>query len=211
MTTRLKCVRACCLALFFLIALPRDARADGGILRLRQTQGPFTVTIFTGSETVKDIPADISVLVQERDSNEAILDATVKLTFTAPASLPPEAADPLCSQATAAATAPAHPTSFEVPATRNQASNKLLYAAPVTFGSIGLWQLQASINRDDVSEKITCGVPVSPPPRKLIALFPYLILPPLLVALFATNHRLRSHSLEKTKPSGQNGRVQKSP
>jgi hypothetical protein len=159
-------------------------------MRAREVQGPFVVTIFTGSEPQQDSPVDVSVMVQERDSNEAILDATVKLTFTAPARSLVEPKEQICGPSEMAGL-DTDPERFTVLATRRQALNKLLYAAPVNFNAIGLWQLQASIKRDDFSEKITCSIPVSPPPRKLVALFPYLISPPLLVALFALNQRLR--------------------
>ena len=63
-----------------------EVRADGGIMRVREAQGPFVVTIFTASELQQDSPADVSVMVQERDSNDAVLDANVSLIFFAASS-----------------------------------------------------------------------------------------------------------------------------
>jgi hypothetical protein len=72
-------------ALLLLALSSGHALADGGIIRLRETQGPFVITIFTASEPVRNTPVDVSVMVQKADSSEAILDATVELALTAPA------------------------------------------------------------------------------------------------------------------------------
>ena len=38
-----------------------NARADGGVIRLREAKGPFLVTVFTAGEPVQDGPGDVSV------------------------------------------------------------------------------------------------------------------------------------------------------
>lgn len=166
------------------------ALADGGIMCAREVQGPFVVTIFTASEPQQDSSVDVSVMVQERDSNDAILDATVKLSFTPPAGAFAEPIEQTCGTSEMAGLS-SHSERLTAVATRRQASNKLLYAATVRLDAVGLWQLNASIQRADDSEKVTCSIPVGPSPRKLSGLLPYLALPPLLVALFALNQLLR--------------------
>jgi hypothetical protein len=175
---------------------PADVRADGGIMRAREVQGPFVVTIFTASELQQDSPVDVSVVVQERDSHNAILDATVNLTFTPPAAVFAEPIEQTCGPLGAAGL-DRRSERFTIAATRRQASNKLLYAAPIRLDAAGAWQLQAFIRRGDDVVKVACGLAVSPPSHKLIGLLPYLILPPLMVALFAVNQWLRRQSLEK--------------
>jgi hypothetical protein len=172
------------------------ALADGGIMRVREVQGPFVVTIFTASDPQQDSPVDVSVMVQERDSHNAILDATVKLVFTPPSGAFAEPIEQTCGSSGMASP----DTQLTIAATRRQASNKLLYAAPIKFNAAGNWQLQAFIRRDGDAVKIACSLPVSPPPRKFIALLPYLILPPLLVSLFAVNQSLRRQSSVKSQP-----------
>lgn len=174
------------------------AHGDGGVVRFRAVEGPFIVTIFTASELLQDSPVDVSVMVQERDSNDAILDATVKLTFTPPGVSMAEPVEQVCG---VTGTPGARPDSeqFTVAATREQASNKLLYAAPVKFGVTGDWQSQVSIKREGGAVKFACRLPVSPPPRKLMELFPYLVLPPLMVALFVLNQWLHRQLLEKPR------------
>jgi hypothetical protein len=175
-----------------------NARGDGGVIRLRELQGPFVVTIFTAAESLQDTPVDVSVMVQGRDSSDAILDAKVILVFTPPAASIAEPIEQICGVSEMADLG-THSEQFTVAATRRQASNKLLYAAPVKFGAAGNWQLRAFIRREGDAVEIACSLPVSSPPRKLMALFPCLILPPLMVALFALNQCLRRQSLEKMR------------
>jgi hypothetical protein len=184
------------LALLWFGLSPQNAWADGGIVRAREELGAFVVTIFTASDLQQDSPADVSVMVQERDSNDAILDATVKLLFTSPAGSFAEQIEPVCGTAGMADMAPPSER-FTVAATRQQASNKLLYAAPVKFDRTGNWQLQASIQRDGNVVETSCRLPVSLPPREWTGLLPWLTLPPLMVASFAANQWLRRQSLEK--------------
>jgi len=185
------------LPFLWLLALScGDARADGGVIRLREAQGPFIVTIFTASELVKDGPADVSVMVQRLDSSDAILDATVDLIFTAPASSPGDPVGQVCGQAPWSQESGQHVTQFTVPATRQQASNKLLYAAPVKFDSAGTWRLQTHIERGGESVKIGCNIPVGMAPGRLFNLLPYLLLPPLMVTLFVVNQILRSQVVD---------------
>jgi len=179
---------------------PGDVRADGGVIRLREAQGPFVVTIFTASEPVINDPLDVSVLIQTQDSSDAILDATVDLTCTAPRALDVEPGDQLCGHSGRAgldAGLEPHLTSFTVRATRRQASNKLLYAAPVEFGTAGDWLLQASVKRGNDAVRAACNIPVGPPRGRVAGLLPYLVLPPLVVALFAMNQRLRRTSTRR--------------
>jgi hypothetical protein len=175
-----------------------DARADGGVIRLREAQGPFVVTIFTASEMVENCPADVSLMVQRKDSSDAILDATVPLTFTAPDSSVAEPVEEICGPSEAAPwnrSSGSHVTQFTVAATRQQASNKLLYAALVRFDAVGQWRLQALIESGSESVNIDCNIPVGPPPGRLVSLLPYLLLPPLAMALFALNQGLRRRAL----------------
>jgi len=171
-----------------------DAHADGGIMRLRQAQGPFVITIFTTPELVPHRPVDVSVLVQRRDSSDVILDADVDLLLTPPPVAVVTAMDPICAPGGVGFLSPesaGHNADFSTPATRAQASNKLLYAAAVEFGSVGDWTLDATVKARGGSERFSCSIPVGPSPRQLTGLLPYLLLPPMAIALFALNQFLR--------------------
>ena len=186
-------------ALFTLLLLGLSsgvAHADGGIIRLREAQGPFVVTIFTAAEPTQGSPVDLSVMVQKRDSSDAILDATVDLTLTPPAGAVAGLMEPFCGL-------PGGPgagsvaTVVTIPATREQASNKLVYAAPIQFGVVGNWRLQALVTCGKEAANVACDIPVGSPPRRLAGLLPFLAMPPLLVTQFAMNQRLRKQSLER--------------
>ena len=167
-----------------------SANGDGGVVRLQAVQGPFLVTIFTASELLQDHTVDVSVMVQDRNSNDPILDANVNLMFVPPGVSTMEPTEQTCSGSNLAGMG-SQPEPFTVAATRRQASNKLLYAAPVKFAAAGNWRWQISVTRGGDAVKMACLVPVGPPPGRLSGLLPYLILPPLLVGLFALNQWLR--------------------
>jgi len=184
-----------CLAQTFavmLVFLPCLAHAHLGVVRLRQTQGPFAITVFTSPEIVRGRATEVSVMVQRRDSNEAILDATVNFVLTPPRGAILDPTDPICSKSslmTRGTTLQIGPAT--IPATREQSPNKLLYAASVNFPSAGSWQLETLVRHQADSTNLTCEIPVGLPARRLAGLIPYLALPVLLVALFAVNQWLR--------------------
>ena len=185
-----------------LCLAPSVVQADGGVVRLREAQGPFVITVFTPSELVSGVDTDVSVLVQGRDSGDAILDASIDLVFTLANATGPviEPIDPLCSQPAAASlrsTSGSQNREVAVPATHKQASNKLLYAALIKFPVAGGWGLRASVQRGHDAAEVACGIPIGMAPRRLPALIPFLGLPLLLVALFGMNQWLRRDSLEK--------------
>ncbi len=181
-----------------LLGLPsEDARADGGVVRFREANGPFIVTIFTPPELGRDIPLDVSVMVQRRDTRDPVLDAAVDLVFTPPPVSAVRRSGELCGlpgvvpSGQASGESRAH---LSIPATRAQASNKLLYAAPVRFDTPGQWKLEAVVRRERDSAEISCGLLVVPASSRLMPLLPYLALPPLLAVLFAVNQCLRKPS-----------------
>src|SRR5260370_22515970 len=63
---------------------PRFARADGGIIRLRGVQGPFSVTVFTAPEAASGGLAYISNLLPSPNTGGVGLDARGNLTLFPP-------------------------------------------------------------------------------------------------------------------------------
>ena len=186
------------LTLLLLEASLSIARADGGDIRLRETQGPLIVTIFTTGDLVQNRTADVSILVQRRGSSEAVLDAIVNLVFSAPIPTPSLNArdEPLCGMPESGPFAQAselHTAPFAAPASRKLASNKLLYAAAVKFGVVGNWRLEASIQHGTDVVTVACNLPVSPASPGIVGLIPYMILPLLTVGLFVVNQYLRRY------------------
>jgi len=178
----------------------RISRADGGVVLLHKDQEPFSVTVFVSPEAAREGLTDVSVLVQTRKSGEIVLDAVVSLSIDPPAGLALAGSEPFCS---VSPSAPAfqlsemrHPQAT-VPATRAQASNKLLYAAALKLNLAGDWRLHVNVSRGPDTARFDCLLPVAPPSAKPSPLWPYLFLPPIAIAAFAMNQRLRRNSLER--------------
>jgi hypothetical protein len=194
-------IQACVVTVIFTMLAPRLARGDGGIVRLHEAQGPFSVTVFASPETARSGLADVSVLVQWRNNAEVVLDADVSLAIDPPGGLAMPRSDPLCglSPTTAAFQLPEnrqHQTT--VRATREQASNKLLYAATLDLNATGDWRLHVYVLRGSDSARFDCLLPVTAKSAKPVRPWPYLMLPPILITLFAMNQMLRRHSLENS-------------
>ena len=155
------------LGLFFLVAVafvPRLAQADGGIVRARESRGPFLITIFTPSEVFMSAPVEVSVMVQDRETNQVVLDAVVELSLVQPH-------DPMGQINTSAdASMTGHMMRGDaktmdkpstVRATRAQGANKLLYSADVIFPAMGDWSLHVSVRRDRGEATVDCTLPVA--------------------------------------------------
>lgn len=180
-----------------LVLTPYVARGDGGIIQLRETSGPFSVTVFVSPEAVSGGLTDVSVLVQSQKNGDVVLDADVTLSL-----IPPEGvamnSDPFCGPygaAFEAANVTPHP--LTVRATREQASNKLLYAALVKSDAPGNWPLRIIVSRGSDSARFDCLLPIATISPKLSGLWPWLAFPPIAIAVFALNQKLRRGSLEK--------------
>ena len=182
-----------CIAIALVTSfVPRYAKGDGGIIRLRETQGPFSVTVFSSPEAAAGGLADLSVLIQARESSKVILDADVSLTLSPPVSQIVKQSDPFCGPPTGTMHLPDVTSNVaSVRATREQASNKLLYAAPMNLNAPGDWKLHVVVSRGSDSARFDCLLPVALRSGKLIGLWPYLSFPPLVVAAFAVNQWLR--------------------
>jgi hypothetical protein len=177
---------------------PRFARGDGGIIRLRQVQGPFSVTVFTSPEASRVGLADVSVLVQWWETGEVVLDADVGLTLNPPKGAATKQLDPLCGLpwTLAAVHNPVvSPHPMTVRATREQASNKLLYAAPVELNAAGDWQMHVHVSRGADNASFDCVLPVALASSDLKGLWPFLALVPIVIIAFGINQWLRWRSL----------------
>ena len=158
-------------ALALLVATP--ALGDGGAVQVRQAEGPFVVTIFTAPTPLRAGAVDISVLVQTGDGNQPVLDAEVLVTLTS------------SSDGTA---------TIHVAATRQQATNKLLYATPVHLPFAGSWDLHVTVRREQEVAEVGSQVAVAPALPPLLSHWPYLAFPPAAILVFTVHQWLRSRS-----------------
>jgi hypothetical protein len=166
--------------LLLLTLLARSALfGDGGTLQLRGETPDLVVTVFTSPAPLTAGPADVSVLLQKRETSEPILDAEVSIVMRTLAS----------------------GSEIRVQATREQAQNKLLYAAPLTLGESGTWRIEVNILRFGVKSQINGTIWAAPNQQKLETYWSYLAFPPLTVLLFIVREWLvrRHKSASKGK------------
>ena len=185
-------------AAVLITAAPRPAKGDGGVIRLRQTQGPFSVTVFSPAEVIEWQATDVSMLIQEAATGKVVLDATVSFSPRPPEGVTGQPSPESCCRPRVVPTlANGKSKPVRVPATREHASNKLLYAAPLEFGAPGNWKLQILVSRETDLARFDCQLPVAVRPEKLTTLWPFLSFPPLAVTAFLLNQWLRRQSLRK--------------
>lgn len=154
------------------------ALADGGLVLLSEPVGPFRITVFTSPTPMRVGSAQVSVMLQDRDSERPLLDAEVSVWL---------------SPATGAG-----PT-LRTEAGQIEATNKLLYVARVELPSAGTWKLDVSVEREGTAAGVESELEVEPALPRWLAYWPYLVLPPIVSALFAV-HQWRSRRLGR--PSG---------
>jgi len=178
----------------FTLLDARLARADGGMVLLHEAQGPFSVTVFFAPEGAQGGLTDLSALVQWRTNGQVVLDANVSLALDPLPGSTMTQSDPVCGLPSAGAGG----APLTVRATREQASNKLLYGAPLNLSAAGACLLHVTVSRGPDYARFDCLLPVAKESPKLARLWPYLAFPPIAVTVFALNQKLRRHSLEQT-------------
>jgi hypothetical protein len=147
-------------AIAVLLTLSPALLADGGAIQSRQEAGPFVITVFAA-------PAEMSVLVQNRETLEPDLEASVSIRLQ-------------------------HGDSdVTVQTTRELAHNKLLRAAAVNLDEPGDWRYTVTVSRSGVQATVTGTMKVAPIERKLASYWSYLAFPPVCIALFAVHQRLK--------------------
>ncbi len=174
--SRIKILLPCLLFLFFAVS----AFADGGAVLAEQTAGPYHITLFGSPSPLRAGPADLSVFIQNAKTGEAVLTPQVDIQVQAASTDVGEAwVPPCCSMKTGART---------VTATHDAAQNKLLYAASVVLPASGPHKV---LIRLDEADAFSAPVEISPALPPAAHYWSYLALPPLLIAGFALNQRLR--------------------
>jgi hypothetical protein len=152
------------LATAMLLLVTATAYADGGAMLLHQDSGPFTVTLFAAPQPLRTGMVDISVLVQDRASSQALLDPAVDVTL---------------DQESAVRLAPA------------VSGNKLMQSAVVHFARAGQHRLGVVVRRgNDVAQLATVCQVEPDRSRTLLVLF-YVLLPVFVVVLFVIQQRLK--------------------
>ena len=163
--------------LLTLVAILAPVRlfADGGTVQFREEAGALVITVFTLPSPLSVGPADISLLLQKRNGLEPVLDADVSMRLRTDAA----------------------GTEIQARPTRQQAQNKLLYAAPVTLSESGKWELAVTVFRNGERTDATGTIDVAPAPEKALSYWSYIAFPPLMIALFVVRERLISRKAKR--------------
>jgi hypothetical protein len=143
--------------------------ADGGIVQFQRQAGPFFVTVFSTPVPLRVGSADLSVMVQRADDRSEMLNCDVTLELSKP-----------------------DDRDIQVHATAAEATNKLVYAAPIVFPSAGKWQLSVDIKEKGDAVRVNGDLAVSPELPPLIAHWAYFALVPVAVVLFGLNQWLKA-------------------
>jgi hypothetical protein len=149
------------------------AHGDGGAILLHRDAGAFTITLFGAPQPLHAGLADLSVLVQDRNSGQVLLDPTIDLTVA------PEAAGG---------------TQQTVRLERGQASNRLLQAAGVHFSSPGKWRLALVVRRGNEVAQLSTDCTVEPDRSRAMLVWFYVLLPVGIILLFAVHQGLKLRS-----------------
>ena len=123
------------------------------------------MAIFTQPDPLVAGPADISVLLQDRESGEPVLDADVTLVVSGPGA------------------------ERTIRAGRHS-RNRLFYGATVDLAP-GSWTATARVRRGTAASDARAAFEVGPYAADRFRPWPYLALPPVVIVLFAANRRLR--------------------
>lgn len=128
-------------ALGYGLLAPDKIDIDGDVVRMQGDSGPFRVSVFTPPDVLLKDGLDLAVLIQDRDTGDPILDGAVDVQIRS-------------TQGGEATMVEAHPS-------RDQASNRLLAAAPIDLPHAGSWDLRVSVRRRNEAGSISCQVDVA--------------------------------------------------
>lgn len=154
--------------------------ADGGVVLDRATLKGLDLTVFASPVPLRAGPADISVLVQESGKGTPILNARVEVAWSAAPDAFPEWMPPCCSMK----------TGDSIAATSGHSQNKMLYSAMVPIKSSGPSKLLIKVEHEGTVVTLPCEITARSAPAPLVAYWPFLAFPPVLVAGYTMHQRL---------------------
>lgn len=123
------------------LAKASGARANGGQVRVAaERAGPYEVTVFTSPVPLQAGEIDVSVLLQRPAAPEIVKDAQIEVVVTTAGGA----------------------TVGRFPATREQATNKLYYAAKFPLEQPGRYRIAVEISGPEGSGAVGFEAPVEP-------------------------------------------------
>jgi hypothetical protein len=137
--------------------------ADGGAVRLLERKGAYQIAVFTAPTPLSAGPVDVSVLVQNADTQEPISEVEIAIKATQRGE---------------------HGAAITHPATIEAATNKLFHAAIFDLPEAGWWELDVSINGPLGATQASVDLEVAEPPPPYLAMWPWVSWPVLPILLF---------------------------
>jgi len=152
--------------LLFTLAVLLDA--DGGTLQVRQSSGPFVLSVLTSPAVLRAGTIDFSVLVQESGRLDPVMGADVEVRA--------ENGDGII---------------VSKAATHDNAQNKLLYAASLNLSRPGQWGFTVRVRQHELAAQVSGKLVVEPREPRFLAHWPQWLFIPVLVLLFALHQWLK--------------------
>jgi len=157
------------------------AHADGGRLVAVERQGDYQFAVFASPDPLRAGPVDISVLIQDAETNEPITDMSVDVKLTRR----DDPAKTIYASATTAA-----------------ATNKLLRATLIELPEPGWWDGEVVCDGNHGPIETRFAIEAGPPLPKWLTVWPWFAWPFGAVALFGVHRWLiwrRTGELRQTR------------
>jgi len=136
---------------------------------MQQATGAFIVTLFTAPEPLTTGDADFSVMVQDRATQQVLLDAAVVLWLTAPSG-----------------------EVQLVPLGRGHSANRMLQAATVKLGGKGKWAATVRVSRGSEQAVGATTFDVEADHSRRVLVLAFVMLPLFAIALFVVHQSQRN-------------------
>jgi hypothetical protein len=152
-----------------LLGAPSSAFGDGGTVRASAREHGLRVTVFTSPAAPRAGPLDVSVLVQDADTDQPLDGVQVRVR----------------------ATSRRDPTRvIERQATKDVASNKLLYAAVLDVPRAGWWEFRIRVEGHGEPAEVVFGLEVGEPLPGWVSWLGWVAWPVVAVVVFAIHRAL---------------------
>ena len=164
--------RACEVLLAIVLVLggfPLAAIADGGTLRLSETQAPYRISVLTSPNPFRAGPVDVSVIIADAATGDLLPDVKVDLRLA-------PGADPSDVR--------------QYQAIRGNGPNKLLHSANFALPRAGLWKVQIDVNGPAGPANTSFEIEAADKLPRWLSLWPWFSWPFLVVGLFAVHQVL---------------------
>lgn len=153
-----------------LLLVATACAADSGEVRRSETVGPYVITVFSAPTPPRVGPFEVNVLVQHAAGGAAVTDAHVVVTVV--------------SLFQAGLTSAAN-------ASHERAGSAELYGALFDLPALGEYAVESRLRAGDIETSLHFTVVAEPPPSAWQAFWPYVVLPPAVVVLFAVHQWLK--------------------